>query len=221
MERVNRLVLDTETFGLKPDNVVFDIAWSIFNSKQAIKERGVLVQETFSPSRLETLPFNGKKKARLYQVLAETFPIRRWEVILHVLAADIRKFNVKAVYMYNAAFDVEAINHTTEFLGMDESNPFGEIPVYDLYTAFSTFAGMRKMYRIFCEANGLISTAGNVRTTAESALKFILSTEYEENHTALSDVRDEILILKHLIKRKKAYNLLPVAHPWKLANKKG
>ena len=221
MERVNRLVLDTETFGLKPDNVVFDIAWSIFNSKQAIKERGVLVQETFSPNRLETLPFYGKKKARLYQVLAETFPIRRWEVILHVLASDIKKFNVKSVYMYNANFDVEAIQRTTESLGMDEVNPFGEIPVYDLYTAFSTFAGMRKMYRIFCEANGLISTAGNVRTTAESALKFILSTEYEENHTALSDVRDEILILKHLIKRKKAYNLLPVAHPWKLANKKG
>ena len=221
MERVNRLVLDTETFGLKPDNVVFDIAWSIFNSKQAIKERGVLVQETFSPNRLETLPFYGKKKARLYQVLAETFPIRRWEVILHVLSSDIKKFNVKAVYMYNANFDVEAIQRTTEAMGMDEVNPFGEIPVYDLYTAFSTFAGMRKMYRIFCEANGLISTAGNVRTTAESALKFILSTEYEENHTALSDVRDEILILKHLIKRKKAYNLLPVAHPWKLANKKG
>ena len=217
MKQVNRLVLDTETFGLKPDNVVFDIAWSVFNSKQVIKERGVLVEETFSPNRLEFLPFYGKKKARMYSILAETFPIRRWDVILHVLSTDIVKYNVKAVYAYNAVFDVQAIARTSEVLQAGRFTPFGEIPVYDLYTAFSTFAGMRRMYKVFCEANGLISPAGNVRTTAEAALKFILSEEYEENHTALSDVRDEVLILKHLIKAKRAYNLLPVAHPWKLA----
>ena len=217
MERVNRLVLDSETFGLNPNNVVFDIAWGIFNSKAIIKERGVLVDETFSPNRLESLPFYGKKKARMYEILAETFPIRKWEVILHVLAQDIMKYNVGAVYAYNAKFDIEAIKRTSEVLQTGKFTPFGGIQVFDLWTAFSEFAGRRKKFRPFCKENNLITPAGNVRTTAESALKFLISSEYEENHTALSDVRDEIFILKHLIKAKRAYNTLPVGNPWKLA----
>ena len=217
MKRVNRLVLDSETFGLSPNNVIFDIAWSIFNSQAVIKERGVLVEETFSPNRLESLPFYGKRKAKMYSILAETFPIRRWEVILHVLAQDVAKYQVEAIYAYNAAFDIGAIQRTSEVLQAGMFTPFGGIPVYDLWTAFSEFAGRRKKFRPFCKENNLITPAGTVRTTAESALKFLISSEYEETHTALSDVRDEVFILKHLIKAKRAYNMLPVGNPWKLA----
>ena len=62
----SKLIFDTETYGLKPDNTVFDIGYMIFNPKWGLVRRNYLVMETFKVEKLKGLPFYGEEKVNKY-----------------------------------------------------------------------------------------------------------------------------------------------------------
>ena len=217
MERKTHLVLDVETIG---DSVVFDIAWSLGTKDGIIHTQNFLVKEVYGYDKIASFPFHGAKKAERYDSMVNigALEVLPWREILLNLWEDITTYRISTVWAYNIIFDVGAIKKTNRLIRKKEFNLFDCVNVFDLYTAFCLLAGKRKGYRRFCEENEQVSEAGNIRTKAETAIRYIRQdVGYDELHTAGQDTIDEFEILQFLFKSKKKRNCEAIASPWKLA----
>jgi hypothetical protein len=216
MTKKVRLVFDTETYGLKPDNIVFDIAWIVFNKKEQLTTRNYLVKETYQPNSLKSLPFYGETKVAKYRTIEKTAEILNWTDILTTLWNDLKEFSVSEVIAYNLPFDLEALQRTNEYIRQREFRIFNGLQLTDLYSVFCNFVKNRKDYVRFCIENNFISNAGNILTNAEVAYRFLTSNPYHlEEHTALSDVQEELYIYQTIQAKKKRYQMEAVSMPWK------
>ena len=212
----NRLVFDTETYGLKPQNIVFDIAWIVFNKRSKVVERNYLVKETYLPNYLKNLPFYGEGKVKTYENIAKTTEILNWTDILTTLWTDIKENSVNEVIAYNLPFDLEALQTTNQSIREREFRIFNGLQLTDLYSVFCNFVKNRKDYIRFCIENQFISNAGNILTNAEVAYRFLTSNPYHvESHTALSDIQEELYIYQTIQAKKKRYQMEAVSMPWK------
>ena len=217
MERKVHLVLDVETIG---DSIVFDIAWSIGSKEGIIQTSNYLVKEVYGYDKVSSFPFHGEKKAAKYDSLVNigALDVLPWGNILLNLWEDIATYRINTVWAYNVVFDIGSIEKTNRLIRRKEFNMFDSINVFDLYTAFCLLAGKRKGYRRFCEENGQVSEAGNIRTKAETAIRYIRQdVGYDEMHTAGQDTIDEFEILQFLFRSKKKRNCKAIPSPWKLA----
>lgn len=217
MERKTHLVLDVETIG---DSIVFDIAWSIGSKDGIIQTSNYLVKEVYGYDKVSNFPFHGAKKAAQYDNMVNigALEVIPWGNILLNLLEDITTYRVSTVWAYNVVFDVGAIEKTNMLIRRKKFTLFDSINVFDLYTAFCLLAGKRKSYRRFCEENNQVSEAGNIRTKAETAIRYIRQDVwYDELHMAGQDTIDEFEILQFLFKSKKKRNCEAIASPWKLA----
>lgn len=212
------MVVDVETIGKK---LVFDIAWSIGNRHAIERTENFIVKEIFTMENIASFPFHGERKARRYGKLVQAgeIPVENWRNIMMTLYHDIKEYQ-PTIWAYNAAFDVSAIALTNQKIKGREFKMFDNSNIYDLYTAWCTVMQSRKDYRRFCMANGLISPAGNIRTKAETAIRFIRDEpDYVEQHMAAQDTIDEFELLQYLILRKKKRNIKAMVDPWRLVNK--
>lgn len=215
----NRLVFDTETYGLKPQNIVFDIAWNVFNKRSTLVKRNYLVKETYKPNFLKSLPFYGEAKVKIYQTIAKTTEIKNWTDILTILWTDIKEYSVEEVIAYNLPFDLGALQTTNQSVRGREFRIFNGLKLTDLYSVFCNFVKNRKDYIRFCIENNFISNAGNILTNAECAYRFLTCNPYHvESHTALSDVQEELYIYQTIQAKKKRYQMEAVSMPWKTVN---
>ena len=108
--RRSKLIFDTETYGLKPDNTVFDIGYMIFNSEFGLVRRNYLVLETFKVDKLKGLPFYGEGKVNKY--LSLNLEVLPWLDIMLRLWGHMKEYNVEEVIAYNLPFDLDALSHT-------------------------------------------------------------------------------------------------------------
>jgi len=215
------LVIDTETVGL--EGHVYDMGWAITDkSGEIVAERNWLVQENFTnPERMMGAFYAGKTFTHYAPMLqAGTITMRPWAEILGALRADLLCYGVQTVAAYNAGFDLRVIPQTHEDLTGAEFVEFDGLEILDIWQFACETKLSQKGYARIAREMGWVSPAGNIKTGAEFAYRFVCGDySFIEDHTALSDARIETAILAECFRQKKRvpYGVMN-ASPWRIVN---
>lgn len=217
------LTLDTETCSLPPRNFVYDLGLVIHDKRgQVLAKYNALVSEVFTDANQMMGAFYAKKLFTHYAPMLQNgdIEIKPWAQIVQEVQALIVQHDVSVICAYNLAFDKGALTKTGGKLGAKLLPARkGGYQMLDIWL----FACMTKLsqsgYRTLAHALGWVSEAGNLRTTAETAFRYVSGQhEFIESHTALHDAEIETKILAECFRMKKAipYDKLE-RHPWKYA----
>lgn len=144
--------------------------------------------------------YDNDKKAYNYTALTT------YKNAITEMLSDMSKYKVTVISAYNLDFDLKALEWTTnsyaENLTERLTKKLNSLAHIDLYRLACYSILRTQQYIEYALKNELRSHTGkNIGTGAECCYKYINNnTAYEEEHTALADVYDELEILKHLLK---------------------
>ena len=197
------MVLDTET--VADARVPYDVAWVIVDRAGNVLERfNGLVAEVLQNETLRYLVRKdsfSKRKASFY-LDEEHAPIMSFEDIFMFTTRAIDMYNC-VVVAYNAAFDIKVLNDYANIIldGLDFFCEDDEI--WDLWNmALNTVCDSSNYVR-WCIDSGFITEKGNISCSAESVYSYLFKdSDFEEEHTALSDCEIEAKILQKVFERK-------------------
>jgi len=213
------LTLDTETIGL--EGHVYDIAYAIHDKKGNIQEtKNYLIREIMTDGQKMTGAYYSKKTFTDYIPMLDSGDIKliNWQKMQKIFLNDLIDYNVDILAAYNLAFDSRALRETNTLLTGGKKFLENKIDLLDIWRFACLTILNQKAYKWLADANGWRSDAGNYRTTAEHAFRYISNqNDYIENHTALDDVIIEVGILAECYRQKKKvpYNDLS-GSPWRL-----
>lgn len=216
------MVFDTETMGVD-SRVIYDIGYYIVNRRgKVFNSRRFLVQDTITKPEIMMNAFYHNKIYSEYLPMVDNSAeklIYPWEEIQDFIREDVNTYNVNIFSAYNLPFDMSAIRHTNEYARtrklLDNKPILLDLWLYSCLYLFNT-----NFYKKAARDNNWLSPAGNYRTTAEHAYRYITNNvDYIEPHTALEDAEIETEILLRLLakKRKIPYNTIN-PHPWRIPN---
>ena len=216
------MVFDTETMGLE-NRVVYDIGYYIVNRRgKVFASRRFLIHEVITNPEIMMNAFYHSKVYSEYLPMVDNSDIKlihSWEDVQNYIREDINTFAVNTMAAYNLPFDMSALNATNKHCNTRKLLNVRPV-LLDLWLYSCLYLFNTNFYKEMAKDNGWISPAGNYRTTAEHAYRFITrDAEYIEPHTALEDAEIETEILLKLLakKRKIPYNVLN-SHPWRIVN---
>ena len=206
-ERV--LVVDVETCGTRIKKV-YDLGFAVVErtTGKIIERYSLVISDVFYGRSREMKSAYYANKLPLYHAGIEA---GEFDVVSLVAARDLvtcvmAVHGISKVYAYNCAFDRDALNQTVEFISagfVHEFFPAGT-EFRDIWHLACVTIMVQKSYRTWCEAHGLVSEAGNLRTSAEACFSYITKqVGFEEAHTGMADVEIEVRILHHAIRQHK------------------
>lgn len=213
-------VFDTETVGLSP-KLVYDLALVICDKQGKIyAQKSWLVREVMTNAKLMMGAFYANRVFSHYipAMDAQTLRLFDFATVRGEFNEMVKTFGASTVAAYNIGFDRSAIRETCNHCQHSGNFLESKMDFADIWLAACTTILDRKTYRDFAHANNLVSDAGNIRTSAEAAYRFITNNPgFIETHTALEDSIIEAEILAQIFKTKKAFpvNQL-VAMPWRI-----
>lgn len=221
--RENRfLVFDTETQGVE-NKLVYDLGYFITNRRGEIfAARRFLVREIITNPDVMSKAFYHRKIYTNYIPMLDNSRknmLENWANIALTMRRDIRKYKVNVLSAYNLNFDLGAMRETSQFVGFGGTILTSRPTLLDLWLMSCQHVFTRPTYKALARQEGWISDAGNYRTTAEHAYRYLAcQSDYVEPHTALEDAEIETFILHKLLAMRKAipYNTL-IPNPWRLA----
>lgn len=217
------LTLDTETCGSLGSPLVYDIGFTIHDKKGNIYEsRSYVIREIFygewkkmrTAYYAEKIP-SYKEGIKTGKWIVKSF----WEIRKEIFSL-MREYNVKAVVAYNAGFDTRALNSTLNYLSkFDEKQTF-----FNEKTVIWCSWGMscqtifkQKTFFKLANREAWVSDAGNVKTSAEIAHRYInRDFSFEEAHTALEDALIETKIFAKCFACHKHMDKIILAMPWRI-----
>lgn len=216
------LVVDVETCGGFSSPLVYDIGLAVVErtTGRIVDSWSLIVKEVFygkssqmsSAYYAEKIPTYHRDIADGVHYVAGLWQI--WRLIRNLQD----KYGIRKVYAYNAKFDRDALDNTFRNLTNGGRHFFPRNMEWCCiwHMACQTILSQKK-YRKFAQANGLVSDAGNLRTSAEAAYAYITNTPgYEEPHTGLADVEIETAILHKVLRQKKAAKENITHDPWRI-----
>ena len=211
------MVLDTETATLQGH--VYDIGYVIMTRRgEVLTENTALVRETFTDQRLMRTAYYGDKVFTEYmpRYRRGEIDIKPWAEIAAEMRRDALEYGVNTLAAYNANFDLRVMRQTNRMLGGQPILP----PVKRLciwhFVCRTLFQSAT--FRRWAIERGYVSDAGNIRTSAEIAYRYLTGDwDFVESHTALHDAQIEAEILTRCFAQRKRIpdNLLPRS-PWRL-----
>lgn len=217
------LTLDTETCGSLGSPLVYDIGFTIHDKKGNIYEsRSYVIREIFygewkkmrTAYYAEKIP-SYKEGIKTGKWIVKSF----WEIRKEIFSL-MREYNIKAVVAYNAGFDTRALNSTLNYLSkFDEKQTF-----FNEKTVIWCSWGMscqtifkQKTFFKLANREAWVSDAGNVKTSAEIAHRYInRDFSFEEAHTALEDALIETKIFAKCFACHKHMDKIILAMPWRI-----
>lgn len=208
------VVLDTEATNTGKANAgrfgvgasVYDLGYIVADASGAIYyQNRIIVADTFNDAALMKSAYYVDKMPQYYAELANGCKLMTMRDALQTLRADLRTYDVRDVWAYNAMFDRDALNSSVAQASngfCEWALPYGTKWRDIMRYAQSTICATKK-YRAWCEGHDLITKAGRPRVTAEAVYRYLTGDDgYTEQHTALSDAQDELIILLACLKRK-------------------
>lgn len=222
-----RIVLDTETAGNVNDHSslrVYDFGFQLVDSKfNTVLERRYFVSEIFNDHALMNSAYYANKLPQYYQALAnKEVEIRPWLAIMKEFSELCKAYKVKEVWAFNAGFDRDATNATTEALSNGFKTwftPYGVEWKCIQHAAACTLCDSKNYFK-FAYENSFVSAKGNVQTTAEAVYAYLINDPtYKEEHTALEDVKIEAAILARVKRRHQKMETKPNRAAWKKPQK--
>lgn len=196
------MVLDTET--VADARVPYDIAWILVDRAGHVIERfnGLAAEILTNPTLRYLIKRDSfsKRKASFY-LENEPAQIIPFEDIMSHTRNTLEKYNA-VVVAYNAGFDVKVLNDYAKVL-MGEQFFTEGTEVWDLWNmALNTVCDSSNYVR-WCIEHGFITEKGNISCSAEAVYSYLSQeSDFEEDHTALSDCEIEAKILQAVFNRK-------------------
>jgi len=197
------LVIDTETANSIEQPLPYDIGYAICDRYGNIYlKRSFVVAEIFldfKDKELMTSAYFAEKIPNYWEdikngkrQIKSIFNIRKQ------IKADMKEYKIKKVGAYNMAFDKRALNNIIRYCSKSRIRwffPFGT-EYFCIWNMACQVILNSASYVKFALQNGMVSDAGNIKTSAESCFQFLTkSVDFVESHTGLEDVEIEIQIL--------------------------
>lgn len=211
-------IFDTETVGGK-EKLIYDLGLVIAEKTgNSLTEKRWIIQETMTIPNIARQAFYGAKIHTFYKGMA-TVPFAQARREFNEL---LDNYNVTTITAYNLEFDKSALRDTLEFTG-NSSHKFlaRRIEFFDLWGAACNSIFQHKNFQKTAVTNGWVSKAGNFRTNAETAYRYVTKDfQFEESHTALEDAQIETVILQQILRQKKRITRNEiVSQPWRKVQK--
>lgn len=218
------LVVDVETCGGFGAPHVYDLGFAVANPKtgEIIETHSLIIPEVFYGMKREMEnAYYAEKLPQYYAgIEARTWTVTPFWKAWSLVGDTMRKHGITKVYAYNCGFDRNALNSTIEAMTANKWHHFfpKNTEFCDIWhMACQTIMSQRNFIK-FCNRNGHVSDAGNVRTTAEVCYAYITKQpQFEESHTGLEDVLIEAEILQYVIRiRRGKIDEGLIAMPWQI-----
>lgn len=191
---MNFVVFDTETTSLdKP--FCYNIGYVIINDSgmKLVKKDFVVEQIWHNLPLFSTAYYAEKRPIYVKAMKARKTVMNKFGYICREMIRDFEKYDVVCGYAYNSSFDEKVFAFNCDWFKC--SNPFDTIPVYDIRGNVHEFLIDENYYR-FCDENNFYTESGCYSSTAENIYRYLMNdTEWNEDHTALSDSEIESNIL--------------------------
>ena len=215
------MVLDTETCSL--DRHVYDVGVVITDRSGKVYEKfNALVEENFENAERMMGAFYAKKIFTHYARMLQDgdITLESWGTIVAAIRALVSDYGVTVISAYNLPFDLRVMKATNQDLGSGSVLPHSDFKLLDIWRFACETKLNTRLYKELAADQGWISPAGNIKTGAEFAYRFIAGQwTFAEDHTALSDAEIEVDILSACFATRKRipYNDLS-GHPWRIVN---
>lgn len=227
MPTQNVLVIDTETADSVTHPLVYDLGYKILNLKSGkiLKQCASLFYDIFieEQERMQSAYYAEKIPSYQEQLNNGERKLIRVATARRIIADDISKYNVKAVYAYNMNFDRRALNNTNAFTTENKYRfffPYGTEFRCIWHMACQVLLA-RPSYIKFAEKHNFISDKGNILTNAECCYRYLINDPmFQEEHKGLEDVNIEIEILKACYRQHKKMDTKPYQACWRLVQNK-
>ena len=210
--------------------VPFEIGIKVYDLKnqKVVFTRSFIVQSIFNHRYTMLSSFSANKYPQYKEMVANdkvNYFLGSVRLIMEKIKRIIDKYNISIMVAHNGQFDKDAIERLCQDYNNEQGekakgkqfqkvyNPFGDLDLLDTMQ-ISTIITDTKKYCDYCKANKhiidkskkesvFITNSGRVRLTAQAIYSFIIDNpQYQESHTALNDIDDEIRIFQE------SYNLL-------------
>ena len=193
------MVFDTETTSLdKP--FCYNIGYVVVDDEgEILKVADFVIEQIWHNLPLfQSAYYADKRPLYVKAMKCRKTKMDKFGYICQQMIRDIKNFEINSAYAYNSPFDERVFDFNCDWFKC--SNPFDLIPVFDIRGYAHQFICKNAEYKQFCEDNELFTESGNYSTTAEAVFKYISQkTDFEEEHTALSDSLIENEILKEAL----------------------
>ena len=202
--RNNILLVDTETVGDFGTPLVHDIGYRILDKDfNVLFETRHLVKQSRQNFLLNTEFYKNKACKYDNDIEQGLVDILSWQDILKEMKDNMRKYRVKVIGAYNVAFDFRAMNFTTQFLdngNLQFEKWFKTKKFLCIWNMACETILQTEEFQEWARKNQKVSPKGNIMTSAETCYQFLnKNLGFEEEHTALEDVKIETEILKYII----------------------
>ena len=206
-------VFDTETIGIDK-KWIYDLGCVIMDKKGNIyhAERWI-IDEVINLPNIEQMAYYGQKIKTFYKNM-KTVPFFEAKQDFNNILIN---YEVNTICAYNLFFDMSAIRQTLQLTNIKGKFLTKNYNYFDIWNACCDSVFQQKTFRIVAQNEGWVSPAGNYRTNAEVAYRYITGNyNFIESHTALEDSYIEGVILQDILRQKKKIvkNQI-IAHPWK------
>ena len=201
---------------------IYDLGYVITTKKEIAIKRKFLVKEIYTNDKLmNNAYFISKKPIYDEMVKNNEIEIKPFAEIIKILQKDIQEANATAFCAYNVSFDLDAIMQTTNLIypnkfkmifKLTKSGKYApdtqeflkkyivkkEIEIIDIWTLACQTLCNQKTFKAFYKQ---MTEKGNIKSNAEIVYNYINdTTEFQEEHTALSDSIIEAEILQRILK---------------------
>lgn len=215
------MIADTETIGLPPFDLIFDLGYVIATRNDIILERQFLVKEIITDPFKMRRAYHWDKLFTFYipQLAMGKIKLFHWPEIVKQFREDFGNYEIDVFVTYNLPFDEGALKRTHYTLGDGEKMLPYKPDRLDLWL-FACMAALNSpIYHQVARQEGWLTDRDNIKTASEQAYAFLTGDfEHRTPHTALKDAQVETVILQRLLAKKTRipYNEIQ-AMPWKLA----
>ncbi len=143
---------------------------------------------------------------------------KKFSEVRDILNDTIERWNVSTVCAYNLNFDANALGKTAkELLGVKKFLTH-KVEMLDIWSFACEVLFRQRTFHKTAHKEEWVSDAGNLRTSAEIAHRYITGVhEFEEEHTGLEDVQIEVGILAKCFAQNKKHESGVLPQPWRIA----
>lgn len=196
-------IIDTETFGVTEPRI-YDFGILIADLKgNVIYKEQFIIDEVFKSNKMKTAFYACKRPLYFERIEnGEVTVMPFWQCSKKVNQI-LKDFNVSIIGAYNLKFDERAMTHSArEYKYMtDFISRYHRYRRLDLWTTAVKHLGTNPKFHEFCLENGFVTSAGNLKTDAETMYRYIVGNpNFREEHVSIDDCQIEYEIFLKVLK---------------------